>query len=44
MSRGTEIGLSPGDILLDGDHAPPKKGDGTTPPILVHVYYGQRNG
>ena len=37
---GTEVGLSPGDFVLDGDPAPlPKKG--AEPPISVHFYYGQ---
>jgi len=26
MSLGTEVGLGPGDIVLDGDPSPPKKG------------------
>jgi len=26
MSLGVEIGLGPGDIVLDGDPAPPKSG------------------
>ena len=29
---GTEVGLSPGDIVLDGDPAPPAKND--SPPIF----------
>jgi len=33
MSLGTEVGLSPGDFVLDGDPSPlPKKG--TEPPIF----------
>jgi len=26
MALGMEVGLGPGDIVLDGDPAPPKKG------------------
>jgi len=26
MPLGTEVGLGPGDIVLDGDPAPPRKG------------------
>jgi len=29
MPFGTEVGLGPGDIVLDGDPAPPKKGHST---------------
>jgi len=32
MPRGMELGLSPGDFVLDGDPAPPK--------FSAHVYYG----
>jgi len=38
ISLGTEVGLSPGDIVLDGDPAPPKRG---TAPIFRSVYCGQ---
>ena len=41
MPLGTQIGLGPGDIVLDGDPAPPK-GRGTgAPTISAHVCYGQ---
>ena len=45
MKLGTEVGLGPGDIALDGDSAvpPPKKG-GTAPQFLVHVCCGQTAG
>ena len=33
MPLGTELGLSPGDFVLDGDPAPPQKGGGA-PQIL----------
>jgi len=32
MPLGMEVGISPGDFVLDGDPAPPPK-------ILAHVYY-----
>ena len=43
---GTELGLSPGDIVLDGDPVPPWKGAQQRPHfsphvILAHVYCGQ---
>jgi len=43
MSLGMELGLSPGDFVLDGDPAPPpQKGakGGTAPKILAHFYCG----
>jgi len=40
---GTEVGLGPGNIVLDGDPAPlPKKG--TESQFLAHVYCGQTAG
>ena len=39
MPFGTEEGLGPGDIVLDGDPAPPK--GGYSPQFLTHVYCGQ---
>ena len=42
MPLGMEIGLSPGDFVLDGDPALyPKKGRSPTQ-FLVHVYCGQK--
>ena len=42
MALGTEVGLDPGHIVLDGDTAPlPKKGH---PQFLAHVYCGQTAG
>ena len=41
MPLGTEVDLSPGHIVLDGDPAPPKRG---TLPILAHVCFGQTAG
>jgi len=39
MPLGTEVGLGPGDIVLDGDPAPPKKG-AQQPHFSAHVYCG----
>jgi len=36
MPLGTEVGFGPGNIVLDRDPAPPKKG--TAPPLSVHVH------
>ena len=33
---GTEVGLGPGDFVLDGDPAPPPA-KGHRPPILAHI-------
>jgi len=41
---GTEVGLGPGDIVLDGDPAPPPKKMGhsrTAPEFSAHVYCDQ---
>ena len=40
MPLGMEVGLSPIDIVLDGDPAPPLK-RGTTAQFSAHVYCGQ---
>jgi len=40
MPLGTEVGLGPGDIVLDGDAAPPKWGT-TAPLFSARVYCGQ---
>jgi len=37
MPLGTEVGLGPGDFVLDGDPAPP-------PQFSAHVYCGQTAG
>jgi len=34
MALGKEVGLSPGDFVLDGDPAPPQKGGGVPSPIF----------
>jgi len=39
MTLGMEVRLSPGDFVLDGDPAPPKKG--RIPQFSAHVYCGQ---
>jgi len=42
-----EVGLSPGDFVLDGDPAPSQKGGGTrrrSPQFPAHVYCGQTAG
>jgi len=38
-----EVGLRPGDFVLDGD-PPPSRKRGQTPPILACVYCGQTAG
>jgi len=40
MPLGREIGLSPSDIVLDGDPAPPSP-KGTEPKFSSHIYCGQ---
>jgi len=42
MPLGTEVGLGPGDIVLDGDPAPVKRG--TAPHFSAHVYCGPSAG
>ena len=42
MPLGTEVGLSPGGIVLDGDLAPPKRGHSSQ--FSTHVYSGQTAG
>ena len=41
MPLGMEVGLSPGDFVLDGDPAPPRKG---APKFSAHLYCGQTAG
>jgi len=39
---GTEVGLGPGHIVLDGDRSPlPKKGGRVPPQFSAHLYCGQ---
>ena len=45
MSLGMELGLGPGDFMLDGDPAPPpKKGERSPQFFSAHVYCGQTAG
>jgi len=45
MPLGTEVGLGPDNIVLDGDPAPfPKKGAEPPPQFSAHVYCGQKAG
>jgi len=40
MPLGVEIGLGPGDIVLDGDPAPPpQKGETADPQFSAHVLW-----
>jgi len=42
MPHGTEIGLGPGNIVLDLDPAPPLKGAQQNLPLFsTHVYCGE---
>ena len=45
MPLGTEVGLGPGNFVLDGDPASPPQRRGRAPsPILAHVYCGPTAG
>ena len=44
MPLGTEVGLSPGDIVLDGDPAPLPKNGARPTKFSAHVYCGQTAG
>ena len=41
MPLGTEVGLGLGDIVLDGDPDPPRKGAQQPPHFSAHVCCGQ---
>jgi len=42
MPLGTKVGLVPGDIVLDEDPAPLRKGHSSPPPhFSAHVYCGE---
>jgi len=41
MALGTQVGLSPGDFVLDGDPAPPQKGGRDPPQFSAHFDCGQ---
>ena len=43
MQLGMEVGLSPGDFVLDGDSAPSPKG-AEAPKFSAHIYCGQTAG
>jgi len=43
MPLGTEVGIGPGDIVLDGYPAPPKRGT-AAPQFSTHVYCDQTAG
>jgi len=39
MPLGMDVGLSPGDLMLDGDPVtPPQKGGGQFPKFWAHVH------
>jgi len=42
MPLGTEVGLGPGNVVLDGNPGSPKRG--TAPRFWAHVYCGQMAG
>jgi len=45
MPLGMDVGLSPGDFVLDGDPVPlSKRGGGASPKFSAHVYCGQTAG
>jgi len=44
MPLGMEVGLSPGDFVLDGDPAPSPKKGGTLSQFSAHVYCGETAG
>jgi len=41
MPLGMEVGLHPGDFVLDGEPAPLPKKEAEPPQFLAHVYCGQ---
>jgi len=43
MLLGTEVGIGPGDVVLDEDPAPPPN-KGHSPQFSAHVYCGQTAG
>ena len=44
MSLGMEVGLGPGDFVLDRDPASPPQKGGRAPQFSAHVYCGQTAG
>jgi len=41
MPLGKEVGLGPGDIVLDGGPTPPPQKKGARPQFSVHVHCGR---
>ena len=44
MPLGTEVGLSSGDFVFDGDPAPSPKRGGAPPQFSAHLYCGETAG
>jgi len=44
MPLGTEVGLGPGDIVLDGDPSHPKRGNGSSPLFDLWIVAKRLNG
>ena len=44
MSLGMELGIDPGDFVLDGDPVAPSTEGGRTPRFSAHVYCDQTAG
>jgi len=44
MPLGTQVDFGPGNIVLDGNPAPPRKGAQQPPHFLAHVCCGQTAG
>ena len=44
MVLSMDVGLSPGDFVLDEDRAPSPKREASPPQFSVHVYCGQMAG
>jgi len=44
ISLGMEVGLGPGDFVLDGDPAPPPQKGGRAPKFSAHVYCAKTAG
>jgi len=44
MALGRELGLSPSDIVLDGNPAPLPQNGAEPPKFLAHLYCGQTAG
>jgi len=44
MTLSTEVGLGPGDFVLNGDPAPPSQKEGGAPQFSAYVYCDQTAG